>query len=154
MLKLTAQLELSGPLRRRLDTLSGLPGDVAREVARAAAPVLQQEARANLHTQSARTLGKRSGKLLAATRAEFRETAAGGEVALRTLFYGRVNARGAVITPKNGLYLTLRVGNRFFRKRRVVIPARDWDVLALERTRARVPDLSRAATAKVWKGQS
>lgn len=150
MLRLTANLDLPAQLARRLEKLPSLPNDVAREVAREMAPVLQEEARANLQFQSARTLGRRTGKLLNATRAEFRETAGGGEVALRTLFYGRVNARGATMTPKNGLYLTMRVGNRFFRKRRVVIPARDWDVLAMERTRARVPDISRSATAKAW----
>lgn len=147
MLTLTANFDLyaNRTLRRRLERLSDLPVDVAREVSIGIAKTLEQEAKANLQRQSARTLGRRTGNLLAHTRTEVRETPNGSTVELKTLFYGRVNARGAVIKAKNAPYLVFRIGGRLFKKKQVIIPARDWDRLAIERTRAKIPTLTRKA---------
>ncbi|MVN88636.1 hypothetical protein GO986_18020 [Deinococcus sp. HMF7620] len=152
MLRLTASLDLYGnpTLRRRLERLGEVPVEVARELAKQTAVVLTREAKANLQFQSARTLGRRSGNLITHTRAFARDTPNGATVELYTLFYGRVNARGMEIEAKNVPYLVFRIGNRFFRKRSVIIPARDWDRLAIERTRAQIPRLTRqAVTARM-----
>lgn len=147
MLQLTANLDFYGnpALRRRLERLNDVPVEVARELAKQGAAVLTREAKANLQSQSARTLGRRSGNLITHTRAFARETPNGATTDLYTLFYGRVNARGATIHAKNAPYLVFRIGNRLLRKKSVVIPARDWDRLALERTREQLPRLTRQA---------
>lgn len=152
MLQLTANLDLYGnpTLRRRLERLGDVPVEVARELVKQTATVLTREARANLQFQSARTLGRRSGDLLRYTVATARDTPNGATVELHTLFYGRVNARGMEIHAKNAPYLVFRIGNRLFRKRSVIIPARDWDRLAIERTREQLPRLTRqAVTARM-----
>lgn len=147
MLQLTSSLDLYGrpALRRRLERLNDLPVEVAREIARGTAARLTLEARRALQAQGPRTLGRRSGNLITHTRAEARETPNGATAELYTLFYGRVNARGATIRAKNAPYLVFRFGNRLIRKREVVIPARDFDRLAMERTREALPGLTRQA---------
>ncbi|WP_295818874.1 hypothetical protein [uncultured Deinococcus sp.] len=147
MLHLTSSLDLYGnpTLRRRLERLGDLPVEVAREIARGAAARLTLEAKAALQTQGPRTLSRRTGNLITHTRATARDTPNGATAELHTLFYGRVNARGMTIHAKAAPYLVFRIGNRLLRKRSVVIPARDWDRLAMERTRAALPGLTRQA---------
>ena len=40
--------------------------------------------------------------------------------------YGYVLAKGSVIKPRNGEFLTFRIGDKWIRKKQVSIPSRDW----------------------------
>lgn len=122
-----------------LQKLPDLPREVTRAAMADVRDVLLGEARKNVSKGGSRGLNVRTGNLIRNLRTRLDLTPDGAEVRLTGPFYGRVNARGAVITPKAGPYLVFQIGGRWVRSRRVVIPARPWDEDALQTAQRAFP---------------
>lgn len=145
----SVQMFVAPWLRRYMGHLQDLPRDLTRNAAIEMAQRLEEEARRNLRVGGPRGLRVRTGRLRDQTRVVLRDTPQGATAELRTLFYGLVNARGAVITPKRGPYLVFRTARGWVRAKRVVIPARDWDVAAAETVRREFPRFLTGAVTRL-----
>lgn len=126
-----------------IQKLPSLPVEVTHATMQDVRQVVLYEARKNVSKGGSRGLNVRTGNLYRNLRTRVELTPKGASVRITGPFYGRVNARGAVIVPKKGPYLVFQVGGRWVRSKRVVIPARPWDKDALEAVQRQFPSYFR-----------
>lgn len=150
---ITIEATASGKFAVWSRKLKGLPKDVTRATMSDLRQILLYEARKNASKGHAKGgLNRRSGNLYRKLRTRMNVTPKGADLKLTGPFYGRANARGAVITPKNAPYLVFKVGTRWVRTKRVVIPSRPWDVAALKTTKGQFPATFRKQLKKYVDG--
>lgn len=128
---------------KRLDRI---PVEATQRALAESREFLRDEVRRNASKGGERGLHVRSGALLRSIRTYLKPSGQGGTLSLGMRFYGWVNSRGAVITPKKAPRLRFFIPGVGWRTAmRVVIPARPFADDALSATRAKYPSFLRQA---------
>lgn len=130
--------------------LPKVPEEAMQGALQNARGLLLQEARKGVTKgHAAGGLNRRTGHLYRNLRTRLKHTRRRSEMHITGPFYGRVNARGAVIVPKKAPYLVFKIGNRWVKSKRVVIPARPWDVDAMKATQRQFPRYFRKEVERI-----
>lgn len=127
------RLEVKGANKfpKWVQRLPDMPAEVTQAAMTDLRDVVLNEARNNVSKGGSRGLNVRTGNLYRNLRTRMEMTGKGASIRITGPFYGRVNARGAVIVPKKAPFLVFQLGGRWVRSKRVVIPAHPWDEDAL-----------------------